>query len=236
MPMKTWPFAVLRLGLIVVIYFSFRPQPLFLLPLGLIVLLGVHRYWCFALGAALFGLFFYSTQLPNFYHDHYKHFLVAMVTFFLGFSPCDRDFALRPMWNKKGWGEFKADPAFMWNIYKLMVFAIYLKSAIGKMSLHFLEGRAITSVLVDRYLFHSDIVLSPWFAAAGIVAGSLALILNVFFCIAVWVPRFYFPFVILASIYHVSFLLLNGGPGPAAAHLLFLLLLIPFMSKVSTST
>jgi hypothetical protein len=253
MKTPTWAFALLRFGLIALIYSHFAPrygllseQPLLFYGLPffmLLAVLGIHRHWMFALGTLLLCTSFADLAPEIFKMDRFRFFALGLVTFFLGFTPCDRDYSVRSLWNagNKDFFEFKAAPELTWNLYRLLVCFFYARFLLTKTNAGFFHGNYIwRNVFVQNW--GADFLFQRWFLVLCVAVAVLLYALNVAFSLAVWFPRSYRWFVALAVPYHAVFLVLTQFSD--MTHFLHLILLLPFavyglsfkVSKVLTAT
>jgi len=237
MTMPNWPFAFLRFGMIAMIYLKFAPdyellyaQPFLYYGLPFFLLLatlGLHRYWMFALGSMLLAVALTGIAPQRFLTEPFQTISLGLVTFFLGFTPCDRDFSVRAWWSEseKNFFHFKVDPAATWNIYRLLVALLYFRFLLMRTNVGYFQGNFFSRHITERFLGW-NFPYEPWFLTVCAFTAVVLWALNLSFTVLVWFPHYYRAFVIMALAFHGIYLATVSFQD--MGHLLFILLLIPF--------
>jgi hypothetical protein len=233
--METWPFALLRFGVVLMIYvrlmsrFDQLPEYALMVKWGLpllmsLAILGVHRYWFFAL-AFMIGEIFYADSFP--FRLQFMSLVLTAITFFTGFTPCDRDFSLRAWWHgDKPYPEPESNSRSLFTFLRLMLSLLYFESFLRLSTSNFLSGLVIERRLVTRF-FGSDFIYQWWFHPLCLWISGMVWGMYLLSAVAVWVPRIYRPFLIMAFAFHVLYIAL--APGLNYLHWMFLLLLLPLI-------
>lgn len=254
MRLPSWTFALLRIGVLALLYIKFDPRfgSLYSLPVlfyglplvGVLAALGVHRYIMFVLGAMVLSFGVANLYPKVLMMDTIPGLALGMVIFLLGFTPCDRDYSIRALWNRqnKTFFNFHADPRGLWILYSATVFTLYFSHLIKRTNPNYFQGNFIGRNLITQF-WGADFIFANWFPPFTVAVSILLWSLNLALCVMVWVPRFYKPFLITSVIFNG--LLLYILPARDLAHLLLLMLSIPFAgyllaqmesSKVLTTT
>lgn len=237
MKIPSWAFGILRIGIIGLLYVTFSPrystfygQPLFYYGLPFFMLLGIlglHRYWMFALGTFLLCTSIAQAAPPINLINPFLVFMLGMVSFFLGFTPCDREYSVRSWYrrDRPEFFEFQAAPQLTWNLYRLMVSFLYMRFVLISTNGGYFEGNFIMRNFANGNL-DSDFLYASWFPLLCAAAAVLLYAINVGLTVAVWFPRAYRALVFGGVLFHLGHLTLSQGL--YLSHFLFLLLLIPF--------
>lgn len=237
MKTPTWIFGLLRLGIVTLIYAHVQnrhdlliAQPLLYYGLPMFMLLavlGLHRHWMFALGTLLLCTSATELAPESLQVTSFRFIALGFVTFFLGFTPCDRDYSVRAWWNKDddSFFEFKAAPDLTWNLYRAMVCLFYGRFFLAKTNPGYFEGNYFSRQLTATFS-GADFLVQPWFSVLCVSLALLFFVLNAGFALAVWFPRAFPAFIALAVPFHLTYLGLTGLRD--MTHFIFLLLLLPF--------
>jgi hypothetical protein len=155
------------------------------------------------LGGLECGLVLFGPREP---WGHHHTWLLAITTFILAFTPCDRSLSL-DRWLRLVRGSAPPERGPLWatSLIRLQLSVLYGVAAIDKLTPGFLAGERLEMIFADKY-FGSEPVPIP--GVVLVAASWAAVAAELFLALAVWVPRLRLPGLLTACGLHAAFYLL----------------------------